>query len=118
MGRIKETVRREIPYGDRCQCPCGQGIAPEQPVDALVVAAVSNWGAYAVAAALATLKEQHWPHDPASERRILEATAAAGLCDGPTGWVGPTVDGMPLEVHQAVVALLDETVRKARWGWR
>ena len=49
---IKDAVRRYVPFGERCQCPCGGGIAPEQPVDALVVASVSNWGAYGIAAAV------------------------------------------------------------------
>lgn len=118
MGVIKEAVRRHVPYGERCQCPCGGGIAPEQPVDALVVAAVSNWGAYGVAAAFSLLRGVDWPHDPDREARVLDAAAAAGLCDGPTGWVGPVVDGLPLAVHQGVVALLQEAVRKARWKWR
>ena len=118
MGLIRDTVRRELPYGERCQCPCQGGIAPVQPVDSLVVAAVSNWGAYGIAAALSVLKGQDWPHDARQEARVLEAAAAAGLCDGPTGWVGPMVDGLPLDVHQAVVTLLGEVVRKSRWTWR
>ncbi len=118
MGLIRDTVRRQLPYGERCQCPCQGGIAPQQPVDSLVVAAVSNWGAYGIAAALSVLKGQDWPHDARQEARVLEAAAAAGLCDGPTGWVGPMVDGLPLDVHQAVVTLLGEVVRKSRWTWR
>lgn len=118
MGIIKEAVRRHVEYGQRCQCPCGGGVAPEQPVDSLVVAAVSNWGAYGVAAAVSLLRGVDWPHDPDQEGRVLEAAAAAGFCDGPTGWVGPIVDGLPASVHKGVVALLEEAVRKARWRWR
>lgn len=117
MGVIKETIRRHIPYGERCQCTCQAGIAPESAVDCLVVAAVSNWGAYAIAAAMSVLKGHDWPHDARQEARVLEAAASAGLCDGPTGWVGPLVDGLPLEVHQSVVTLLSEVVRKSRWKW-
>jgi hypothetical protein len=118
MGVIKDTVRRYVPYGERCQCPCQVGIAPEQAVDSLVVAAVSNWGAYGIAAAVSVLRAQDWPHDARREARILEAAGSAGLCDGPTGWVGPMVDGLPLEVHQAVVTILGEVVHKSRWTWR
>ena len=117
MGVIKETVRSRVPYGERCQCPCQGGIAPEQVVDCLVVAAVSNWGAYGVGAAISVLKGCDWPHDVRQEARVLEAAASAGLCDGPTGWVGPMVDALPLEVHQSIVTLLGEVVRKSRWTW-
>ncbi len=118
MGLIREFIRSHVKHGDRCQCPCQAGIAPEQPVDALVVAAVSNWGAYGVAAALCMLAGCVWDHNAIQEARLLEAAAAAGLCDGPTGWVGPMVDGLPLEVHQALVTLLAESVRKFAWQWR
>jgi hypothetical protein len=118
MGLIRDFIRTSIPYGDRCRCPCEAGIAPVEAVDALVVAAVSNWGAYGVAAALSLLTGQRWPHDPLQERRILEAAGGAGFCDGPTGVVGPVVDGLPLEVHQAIVTLLREIVEKAFWHWR
>lgn len=118
MGVIKETVRGRIPYGERCQCPCQAGITPEQVVDCLVVAAVSNWGAYGVGAAISVLKGHDWPHDVHQEARVLEAAASAGLCDGPTGLVGPMVDGLPLEVHQSIITLLGAVVRKSRWTWR
>lgn len=118
MGLIKDFIRDHVKYGARCQCPCEGGIAPELPVDALVVAAVSNWGAYGIAAALCLLSGSAWDHNAAREARVLEAAAAAGLCDGPSGWVGPMVDGLPLEVHQAIVTLLAETVQRFHWEWR
>lgn len=118
MGLIKEFIREHVKYGARCQCPCQGGIAPEQSVDALVVAAVSNWGAYGVAAALCLLTGHVWEHSAAQEARILEAAAGVGLCDGPSGWVGPVVDGLGSEIHQALVTLLAECVRKCGWEWR
>lgn len=114
MGNIRDDVRRSIPFGDACACPCQGGIAPEGEVDALVVASVSNWGAYGVEACTAFLVDlPEAMHDAALERLTLEASADAGLMDGITGHVEPSVDGLREDVHVAVVSLLNALVRSA-----
>ncbi len=114
MGNIRDDVHRSIPFGDVCACPCQGGIAPEAEVDALVVAAVSNWGAYGVEACLAFLADlPEAMHDATLERLTLEAAADAGLMDGITGHVEPSVDGLRADVHIAVVSLLGALVRNA-----
>jgi hypothetical protein len=45
-------------------------------------------------------------HTPNLERRAVEACVAAGAADGVTRRREATVDGLPLDAHAAVVALL------------
>ncbi|MBI4636135.1 MAG: DUF4392 domain-containing protein [Candidatus Rokubacteria bacterium] len=81
-------------------------IASVVRVDHLVVAGTSNWGAYGIVAALGLLAGQDLLHTGALERRLVEACVEAGAFDGVTRRGEPTVDGLPLDVHAAVVELL------------
>src|SRR5206468_6678552 len=76
------------------------------PVDHLVVAGVSNWGGYGIAAALGRLTGLDLLHTPEIERRLIEACVAAGACDGVTRRREPTVDSLASDMHAAVVDLL------------
>lgn len=111
MGNIADAVRAQVPYGAKCQCPCGCGLAPATPVDVLVAAAISNWGGYALAALLGLRAgvPAAGP-DAARERRVLEATAAAGFHDPISGGVYPGADGCGADAHLAFVTLLREAV--------
>jgi hypothetical protein len=77
--------------GDRIHCRVA--------TDYLLVAGVSNWGAYALGAALLVLRgEQRLGVDlfeAQHERTILEAMVRTGpLVDGVTGQLEATVDGL------------------------
>lgn len=114
MGLIKEEIKRSIPYGAECRCGCGGGIAPETATDALVTAAVSNWGAYGIAACLSVLSENtEIFHNEAIEERILRESANASFIDGITGYVDPSADGLPLQVNVSIVRILREIVVKS-----
>ena len=78
-------------------------------VDHLVVAGVSNWGAYGIVAHLARLAQRPLLHTPDDERRLVAACVKAGACDGVTRRPEATVDGLSLETHAALVALLAVT---------
>lgn len=113
FGVIEEAVRAYKPFGDRCQCPCGQGIADHTHVDMLIAASVSNWGAYGLAAALALLQQDpSLTHSPDDELRVVLACTAAGAVDGATGSATPTVDGVPTQTLIDVVQLLQAIVRQ------
>lgn len=115
MGNIRDVVRAKIPFGATCACPCKGGIAPATEVEALVVAAVSNWGAYGVEACLASLAGvPEAMHDGTLETLALEAAAGTGLMDGITGHVEPSADGLRAEVHAALVSMLRSLVQNAR----
>jgi hypothetical protein len=103
MGVARAGLRRLGPLYTR--------IASVVSVDHLVVAGVSNWGGYGVVAALSRLAGRDLLHTPTLERRLVEACAAAGAADGVTRRREPTVDGLPIEAHAAIVELL-------RWAAR
>ena len=91
MGKIPhETIVKNIPNGDLIHC--------RVPTDHLIVAGVSNWGAYALAAGVYVLRGLKPPpdlFDPDREREILEVMVREGpLVDGVTGKQTATVDGL------------------------
>lgn len=91
MGKIPhETIVKNIPNGDLIHC--------RVPTDHLIVAGVSNWGAYALAAGVYVLrgvKPAPDLFDPEREREILEVMVREGpLVDGVTGQQTATVDGL------------------------
>ncbi len=91
----------------RCACPCGGCLECAIPAEVPVVAFSSNWGAYAVAAALGAAHTGiPLVHRPATEARMLRRLARAGAVDGVTGRREPTVDGVSLHVQAALVAML------------
>ena len=53
FGLIRRELADEHPYAKECGCPCGYGIIDATVVDFLFPAAVSNWGGYAIAVAVA-----------------------------------------------------------------
>lgn len=98
MGRVRARLAREGPLMAR--------IASVVSVDHLVVAGVSNWGAYGLVAHLARLTGQPLLHTPDDERRLITACVDAGAVDGITRRRERTVDGMGADTHAAIVALL------------
>jgi hypothetical protein len=105
MGAIAEAVHKFVPHG--------QILCAKTATDVLLPAGVSNWGCYAIQAALALLTDKpELAHTGAMERRLIEAAANAGLVDGNTGKCESTVDGMPLEVHMGIVELLSAAVQR------
>jgi hypothetical protein len=81
-------------------------IAAVVSTDHLVVAGVSNWGAYGITAQLSRLTGRSLLHTAAAERHLIEACVKAGAVDGITRRSEPTVDGLDLEVHAAFLRLL------------
>lgn len=115
MGLIRDRLIGHLRNSGGPDGSGDDGTVPAAPVDALVAAAVSNWGAYGVAAALALLLETpDVLHPVEMEEDILRASAAAGFIDGVSGHVAPSVDGLPLHVHLHVVRLLRTFVGEGR----
>jgi hypothetical protein len=111
MGNIRDEIMKLIPRYRKCICGCESGIVPIRTVDVLVLATVSNWGAYAIEAALAGLVGKvSVMHDDAVERSVLRAAAQAGLIDGMTGICASSADGLPEEVSRSIVQLLRASV--------
>jgi len=72
----------------------------------VVVAGVSNWGAYGIVVELARLARRPLLHTGDEERRMIEACVKAGAVDGITRKHEATVDALPVEAHVGMVELL------------
>lgn len=105
-GAIAETVRKYVPYGARCQCPCCGGIAAATSADVLVISGVSNWGSYGIAACLSLLKNVEYKHHGENELRLLKRIVEAGAIDSMTLEGKPFVDGVPLSINNLIVDLV------------
>jgi hypothetical protein len=96
MGGVAwELLRKAIALG-----PAGQ-VACRVATDYLILAGISNWGAYALAVSVAVLRNRAdliatWNAD--SQRKLIESLVRdAGAVDGVSGLNQTTVDGLPLE---------------------
>lgn len=107
MGTFADAVAEHIHLGDK--------ICPKNSVtDLLLPCGVSNWGCYAIQAALAILTgNRDLAHTPELEERMINAATSLGLVDGTTGTLEAKVDGMPAPVHMGVAALMRDSVERA-----
>jgi hypothetical protein len=111
MGAIADTVRSETPAGGQCGCPCGGGMACSISSDVTVVSSVSDWGAYAIAAALSHVKgDPNIFVNADFYQRILQATVAGGCIDGTTHYSIPQIDGISEDYNVRLVHMLAEVV--------
>ena len=95
MGAIAATVAAETPAGADCGCPCHGGIACTIPADVTVACSVSDWGAYATAAALAYLNGDEAIYiSPQQYDDVLRATVRGGCIDGSSNYAIPAIDGI------------------------
>jgi hypothetical protein len=95
MGKVPfATVCKNIPNGDVVAC--------RTATDYLIVAGVSNWGAYALAAGMMVLRGNVDTSlfDADRERALLELLVERGpLVDGVSGQRTATVDGLSFEEY-------------------
>lgn len=111
MGKIAATtIARNIPHGERIAC--------RTPTDHLIVAGVSNWGAYALAAGVAVLRRQRLPaslFDVERERELLRLMVEQGpLVDGVTARPTVTVDGLTFDDYAEPLRRIGELLEKAQ----
>jgi len=83
--------------------------------DELIVADVSNWGAYALVALLDPLRGAS-ALDAIAHRSMLTELAAAGGVDGVTRAATATEDGLPASVGEELIADLRRLVEEAAAG--
>ena len=112
MGKIKDTVKKAVPYGAKCQCDCGRGIAADPETDILVVATVSNWGAHAIIAALSLLMEKDLLHHPELEKKMLLEAAREGAIDAMSGYASGDCDGISAASHLSILQIMKEIIKK------
>jgi hypothetical protein len=107
MGKIAhETIVRNIPNGDQTHC--------RTATDHLIVAGVSNWGGYALAAGVSLLRGVQLRarlFDSEEERRTLQVMVDRGpLVDGVSGRISATVDGLSWESYAAPLTEIGKIV--------
>ena len=107
MGKIAwDTIRKNINEGAMIAC--------RVPTDYLVVAGISNWGAYALAAGIALVRGQTLDatlFDTAKERQLLQLMVEKGpLVDGKTSEATATVDGVAFEEYIRPLERIKEIV--------
>jgi hypothetical protein len=114
FGKAAEAIRDIQPWGRKSRRPDGSpgaGIVTVTETDVLIAAAVSNWGGYGVAAALAALEGRpEILHSVADERRMLDRCVAAGAVDGVLCRPVPLVDGTGEDTQYAMITILHDIV--------
>lgn len=105
MGTLRERVVAAVPHGEV--------VASVVPADHVIVAGVSNWGAFGLVGALSLLAGRDLVPSDASARADVLAVLGAGGVDGVTGVSEPTVDGLPLERSLEVLGAVRNVVRAA-----
>lgn len=103
MGKVSwEIIRRNIPGGGlvACRVPC----------DHVIVAGISNWGAYGLGAGVRWLcgrGDDADLFDRAREERLLRAMVDRGpLVDGVIGKATVTVDGLSFDQYSQILSKL------------
>ena len=118
MGRVEvlNAIRGYVDYGDRIACVI--------PCDNLIVSSVSNWGGYALAAAICLVAASKGAHHPSEETLnnflgteedaacVLEACFTAGAWDGVFKAPGRTVDSFSFEANLAIFREIRDEARK------
>ncbi len=115
MGTIGDTLRKYIPYAGEgaCNCGCGGGIAVRTKADHIITATVSDWGCYAMIAAMAYLMENlNIMHTAELEKEAIETASNSGMIDM-YGWLVPAIDGFGLTMNLSIVSLMREMVKSA-----
>lgn len=104
MGVVADEVRESIPHGKK--------IAARLAADIAVIANISNWGAYGVAACLAAeCNNEDAFHSGAEELRLIDACVRGGAIDPVHGQLRAFVDGTDGPTNAAMVDLLRSLVK-------
>lgn len=103
LGVVADDVRAHVPLGEV--------IAARLAADVAVIANISNWGAYGVAACLAAmLGNEAVFHDGTLELHLIDACVRSGAIDPVGGQARAWVDGTDARTNAALVDLLRSVV--------
>ena len=72
-------------------------------VDELIIASVSNWGAYGLVAAISLIKNQNLLVSVEEEKEIIHALVGLGVVDGMSGKAECFVDGFDLDSNSKIL---------------
>lgn len=105
MGGLRDSLMAEVPLGRLIFCA--------SPADHTLACGISNWGGYALAAALSLLSGAQLLRPPERERGLLSAMVEAGAVDGCTREPGLSVDGLPWEEYSRTLEEMYDLTSKA-----
>jgi hypothetical protein len=109
MGSLRESLQGRVKHGPLIFCATRADFA--------LAVGISNWGAYALAAAVSLLAGRLLLAPLEKEREVMEALLAAGAVDGCTKSPSLSVDGLPWECYFPVLtAMYAEAHRGYRLG--
>ena len=111
FGKVFMAARKLIDHGEECLCGCGGGIITRTATTYLYPVSISNWGCYALCAALAIGTEnKKLLVLPEEEAAMLNRCIEIELVDGGTGEARMAIDGVDGEVSVGLVRMLQEMV--------
>ncbi|MFX8860132.1 glutamate cyclase domain-containing protein [Acinetobacter baumannii] len=112
MGLVSDSVKKYVKFGNDDSCECGAGIGAVTKTDVLVTAACSNWGCYAIVAAMA-LRTQNKAllHTPEMEESLLKMGVNIGLINSVEGFIDANVDGIKFSTHLALTEMITAIVK-------
>ncbi len=114
FGNILKQLLRTHAYDCQCEPPCDGGLLDSTVVDILMPASVSNWGSYAIAAAIALINGRPaLLPDWADVYRSIAAPLSYGAFDGYSGMARDTVDNTSHAANAAIYQLMAEVLRLA-----
>lgn len=109
LGRLGEMIARTVPHGER--------VATVVPSQVTVAACISNWGAYAVAAAVAAAARRPEVLGQVEIERIIARCVDLGAIDGLTARPDSMVDGTPTALNRYVIELMQFVIHQGINGW-
>ena len=115
MGTLREHLVRWIPSAapGSCQCGCGGGLVADTNADYVVTATVSDWGVYAMLAALAHLTGKYDLMATAERvREVITTASRSGMVDL-YGWLIPAADGCDADFNATIAHLMRRCVENA-----
>ncbi|HNV34689.1 MAG TPA: DUF4392 domain-containing protein [Bacillota bacterium] len=114
MGLVSDVVGEITPYGKKCRCGCGGGVAASRRARYTMMGAISDDACYAVGASLAEqIGRADLLPDADMIERTLEAAVCSGAVDGITAENGPSIDMIGWETHGYLIGLMREQVLAA-----
>lgn len=105
MGKISEYIKDNVYKGKQ--------IYADVSTDNLLVAGISNWGAYAITAMLSIMNNKMLMHDEKTEKLVLQTMVKAGAVDGCTAMRTFSVDGLSMEENIKVFTNIKMNVTDA-----
>jgi len=112
MGSIAAHIRKYVPYtaAGECKCKCRGGILSAVQADNIITSTTSDWGCYAMIAAMAYLRK-----DPDicptgdMEKEVMRVGSRAGMIDM-TGSLIPGIDGFNARLNGSIIDMMYQCV--------